>query len=363
MFSELDTPSLLVDRDRLQRNLSTFARLAAESGVAIRPHVKTHKSIEIAKLQISAGAVGITVAKLSEAEVYVAAGITDVFVAYPLIGEQKWQRAAELASRCRLLVGVESVTGVEGLATAAKAAGTTIGVRVEFDSGLHRSGVSTDELSRLCSEVMFHPSLCLEGIFTFRSSTFPGSEAMTIADMGKEEGQLLAVNAARLRACGFPIVSASGGSTPTSRCVADVPGVTEIRPGTYVFQDLMSLADGACGPDDLALTVLVTVVSRPGHSTAIVDAGSKTLAGDVEAGAAGLRSYGEVQGGGGRVAWLNEEHGAVQLADGYEPEVGERLRIVPVHACTVVNLADELVLVDGDRAVERWRVAARGCNR
>ena len=363
MFSELDTPPLLVDRDRLQRNVSKLATLAADSGIGLRPHVNTHKSIEIANLQIAAGASGITVAKVSEAQVYAEAGVTDIFVANPLVGEQKWQRAAELARQCRILVGVESVTSVEGLASAAKAAGTTVGVRVEFDSGLHRSGVPIDELSRMCSEVMSHRSLSLEGIFTFRSSTFHGSETMSMADVGREEGEMLAVNAARLRAFGFPIVSASGGSTPTSRYVVNVPGVTEIRPGTYVFQDLTSLAHGACGPDDLALSVLVTVVSRPRDSMAIVDAGSKTLAGDVEAGAVGVRSYGEVQGGGGRIAWLNEEHGAVQLKPGYEPAVGDRLRIVPVHACTVVNLADELVLNDGDRAVERWGVAARGCNR
>ena len=362
-IADIDTPALLVDRPRLEHNVATFAQVAKAAGVAFRPHVKTHKTIEIARMQLGAGAVGITVAKLSEAEVYAKAGIDDIFVAYPIIGECKWWKAAELARDARLIVGVDSVTGAEGLARAARAAGIVIDVRAEFDSGLHRSGVNLADLSRLCAQITRHASLRLEGIFTFRSSAFSGSAGRSAPELGEEEGQILARAAAQLRDQGFPIASASGGSTPTARAVARVPGVTEIRPGTYVFHDLMSRADNACDPGDLALSILTTVVSRPSPSVAIVDAGSKTLAGDVEAGAADLTGYGEVYDGGGHVAWLNEEHAAVQLAPGYDPSVGERMRLVPVHVCTAVNLADDLILVDGDQVLTRWPVAARGCNR
>lgn len=360
---ELDTPAVLVDRRRLERNIATYAAIAAEAGIALRPHVKTHKTLEIARLQLAAGSPGITVAKLSEAEVYLDAGVEDIFVAYPIVGELKWQKAAKLSTRGRLTVGADSVIGVRGLARAAQAAESGIGVRLELDSGLRRSGVSVERLTELCAEVMRHPPLRLDGIFTFRSSAYPGSAGMPVADMGTEEGQLLASAAERLREQGFPIRSVSGGSTPTARSVARVPGVTEIRPGTYVFQDLMSRADGACTTDDLALSVLTTVVSRPSESVAIVDAGSKTLAGDAEASTASVKGYGEIYGGGGYVAWLNEEHGAVQLTGGWQPDVTDRLRIFPAHVCTVTNLADELIVIDGDQVTGAWPVTARGCNR
>lgn len=362
VLDALDTPSVLVDLARLKRNVANFAGSARSTGVDLRPHVKTHKTVEIAELQRAAGAVGITVAKLSEAEVYVAAGFDDIFVAYPIVGEQKWRHAAELARRCRLIVGVESNFGIEGLAAAAKAAGVVIAVRVEFDSGLRRSGASVDQLAALCEEVMRNDGLELEGIFTFRSSAFPGSQGRSIAALGKEEGELLADVATALRDAGFPIRSVSGGSTPTGLHVASVPGVTEIRPGTYVFNDLMVRADGGCEEDALALTILATVVSRPDESMAIIDAGSKTLAGDGEMGPSGACHHGELVGDGGYLAWLNEEHGAVRLLNDFQPRIGERVRVYPVHVCTVVNLASTLVVVDGDRVIDRWTVAARGCN-
>lgn len=362
MLDTLDTPTVLVDLKRLGHNIASFADTARATGVNLRPHVKTHKTVEIAQLQRAAGAAGITVAKLSEAAVYAAAGFDDIFVAYPVIGEHKWRHAAELARKCRMIVGVESSVGIEGIAEAAKAAGVVVAVRVEFDSGLRRSGGPIDQIGTLCSEVMRHDELELEGVFTFRSSAFPGSDGRPVASLGKEEGELLAHVASRLREAGFPIRSASGGSTPTGRDVASVPGVTEIRPGTYVFNDLMVRADGACGEDALALSILATVVSRPDTSTAIVDAGSKTLASDAQTGLSGSRVHGELVGGGGYLTWLNEEHGAVTLANNVQPRVGERVRIYPVHVCTVVNLADRLVVVDGDEVVDHWAVEARGCN-
>lgn len=363
LTAELDTPVLLVEQGRLERNLVRYAAIAREAGVSLRPHVKTHKTLEIARAQLEHGSPGITVAKLSEAAVYVEAGFKDIFVAYPVVGEKKCQRAVELNRRARVAVGADSVDGVRGLGRAADAGGTTVEVLVELDSGLGRSGTSIEALERVCAEVMLHEQLRLEGVFTFRSTAFPGSSKMSVAEMGRWEGELLVAAAESLRAEGFPIKTVSGGSTPTAASVVGVPGVTEVRPGTYVFHDLMTRADGACRTEDFALRVLTTVVSRPRASVAIVDAGSKTLAGDVEAGAASLRFFAETPDGRGRVTWLNEEHGALELARGWSPELGERVRLVPAHVCTVVNLADELVLVDGEEVVETWRVAARGCNR
>jgi D-serine deaminase-like pyridoxal phosphate-dependent protein len=354
----LDTPAILVDEARLARNVAGFSAVARSAGVGLRPHVKTHKTIEIARLQRDAGATGLTVAKLSEAAVYVEAGFDDIFVAYPVIGAAKWDRAAALAEACRLAVGVESVVGIAGLGNAAARRGSVINVRVEFDSGLHRSGAQISQLAGLCRAVLDQPGLHLDGIFTFRSSAFAGSAGQSAAELGAAEGLLLAETAATLRDAGLPIDVVSGGSTPTGAATAASAGVTEIRPGTYVFHDRMTVADGAATADDVALTVLTTVVSRPAEDVAIVDAGSKTLAADVVPAKAGLLGYAEVVGGGGHVEWLNEEHGAVRLAGGYRPKVGDTMRLVPNHVCTVVNLSPELVVVSGDAVVGRWPVAA-----
>jgi len=159
VIEEVDTPALLVDRARLDRNIATYARMAADAGVALRPHVKTHKTIEIARQQLAAGSPGITVAKLSEAKVYIDAGITDIFVAYPVVGERKWRRAAELNERGRVVVGVESVAGIQGLAAAAEARSVQIGVLAELDSGLGRTGVAERGLEALCDEVERHRRL------------------------------------------------------------------------------------------------------------------------------------------------------------------------------------------------------------
>lgn len=362
-IDEVDTPALLVDRQRLDKNIASFSGMAKTAGVSLRPHVKTHKTIEIARRQLAAGSRGITVAKLSEAEAYVDAGITDIFVAYPVVGEIKWRRAADLNERARVAVGVDSATGIRGLAAAARRQSVDIGVRVELDSGLGRTGVAEPYLEELCAEVMRHDSLRLEGVFTFRSSAFPGSAGRSVAELGADEGGKLVAAGVHLRKLGFPVEVLSGGSTPTARAVAGVGGVTEVRPGTYVFHDLMTLADGACSASDLALSVLTTVVSRRGSEFAMVDAGSKTLAGDCEVRSAERMCLAETLDGRGGIAWLNEEHGALRLSDAWSPTIGERIRLTPAHVCTVVNLADQLLVMEDDKVVDEWRVAARGCNR
>ncbi|MEI7778388.1 MAG: alanine racemase [Actinomycetes bacterium] len=356
----VETPALLVDRSRLIRNIANYAGVAKANNVALRPHVKTHKTIQIAQMQRDAGATGLTVAKLSEASVYADAGFADIFVAYPVIGPLKWAAAAKLADTCRLTVGVESETGVAGLGDAAVARGAVIRARVEFDSGLHRTGATLDDLVGLCRKVDDHPGLVLDGIFTFRSSSFDGSSGRTAAELGHDEGELLSATANRLRDLGIRIEVVSGGSTPTGHATAASGGVTEIRPGTYVFHDRMTVLDGAASNDDLALSVLSTVVSRPSSSIAIVDAGSKTLAGDIDPESAGLRGYAEVVGGGGHIEWMNEEHGAVRLDADYQPGVGDPIRLIPNHVCTVVNLSRALLVVEGSKVVDRWDVVA-GC--
>ena len=358
---EVDTPALLVDHDRLDANIGRFAQMASQAGVALRPHIKTHKTLEIAALQVSAGASGITCAKLGEAEVYADAGFTDLFVAYPVIGREKARRAAKLARRCTLIVGVESAIGVQQLSEAASAVGVVLNVRLELDSGLRRTGVAPEAAEELCRLILAAPGLRLDGIFTFRGASFPGASTRDGEVLGHQEGEWMVAQAERLRAAGIPIHAVSVGSTFTAASAARVPGVTEVRPGTYVFFDRMTTRGGANTLNEIALSVLATVVSRPAQDMAIIDAGSKTFCGDVVPRDAGLKGYAvTVDGHSGIVERMNEEHGFVRLAAGFAPAIGDQLSFFPNHVCTTVNLSDEVVVVRQGAVTDRWRVAARG---
>lgn len=358
---EIDTPALLVDLDQLSANVRRFAEMVAPTGARLRPHIKTHKTIEIARRQLEAGASGISCAKLGEAEVYVEAGLHDIFVAYPIIGREKALRAAQLAQRCHLIVGVENSIGARQLSEAAQRVGATLNVRVELDSGLQRTGSAPENAAALCRQILDAPGLHLDGIFTFRGASFPGAPTHDPTELGRLEGEWMVAQAERLRAAGIPVQQVSAGSTPTSVGAAGVPGVTEVRPGTYVFFDRMTCRLGTSQPGEIALSILATVVSRPAPDIAIIDAGSKTFCGDVVPASAGLEGYGvTVDGQSGIVERMNEEHGIVRLAEGYTPAIGEKLAFFPNHVCTSVNLSDELVIVQQGMVKDIWRVAARG---
>jgi D-serine deaminase-like pyridoxal phosphate-dependent protein len=360
-IADIDTPALLVDRQRLEANIRRFAEIAAQAGVALRPHIKTHKTLEIAQMQLRAGAGGITCAKLGEAEVYAAHGFRDIFVAYPVIGPIKARRAAQLARTCRLIVGVESVTGIQQLSEAASAEDVTLSVRLELDSGLHRTGVLPEIAEELCRLILTAPGLHLDGLFTFRGASFPDAPSRDRDVLGRLEGEWMVAQADRLRDAGIPIDSVSVGSTPTAQAAASVPGVTEVRPGTYVFFDRMTTRAGTASPDEISLSILTTIVSRPAPDIAVIDAGSKTFCGDIIPAQTGLEGYGvTVDGVSGIVERMNEEHGIVRLAAGYDPAIGEKLAFFPNHVCTSVNLSDELVIVQQGVVEDIWRVAARG---
>jgi len=352
---DLDTPCLVVDLERLERNIAGWQAAVSESGKRLRPHMKTHKTIEIARMQCDAGAVGITVAKVSEAELYVSAGFDDVVVAYPVVGERTWARVAALAGRARIAVNVESDVATRGLSRAAAAAGAEVGVWVDVDSGLGRCGVPPDrrQVLALTELVAGLPGLRLEGLTTYRGLGFPGADAVGRQRAGVDEGELVAELAS---AAG--VERAAAGSTPTGRAVSGVDGVTEVRAGTYVFNDLMQLGWGSAGEDDLALSILATVVSTNREGRLTVDAGSKTFSGDAvlsdELGRVVARSVG------GEVVLdgMTEEHAVGRRSR--PARVGERLRLYPVHVCTCVNLSDELYAVLGDRVEAVWRVAGRG---
>jgi D-serine deaminase-like pyridoxal phosphate-dependent protein len=362
---ELDTPALLVDLDRLERNIARWQEAADAAGVRLRPHVKTHKSVAIAALQREAGAHGIAVAKVGEAEVFARAGFEDIVIAYPVVGEAKWRRLAELAAATRITVNVDSPVAAVGLSAAAVAAGARVRVQIDLDTGFGRCGVpvgDAEAIEALAREIERLPGLELDGLTTHRGLFFPGADELTAQDAGAQEGGLVAAAAEALRAAGIPVDEVTAGGSLTGGAVACVPGITEVRAGTYVFNDLMQVSLGATTAENFALTVLATVVSVTGPDTATIDCGTKTFAGDtgvVGGDGLALRGMAECVERDAVVERMTEEHGLMRSFDG-PLGVGDRLSFVPVHACTCVNLADRLIAVRDGEVQEVWPVDARG---
>lgn len=355
---DLGTPAALVDLDVVERNVAAMAAAARARGVALRPHAKAHKTAELARLQLAAGARGLCVAKTGEAEVFAAAGFDDLFVAYPVVGEDKARRLLALADRLRLSVGIDSVEGARSLAAVFHAASRVLEARLKVDVGFHRVGVEPEAAVEAALRVAELPGLRLGGVFTHPGHAYAAPTPEALREVALHEGRTLVEAARRLRDAGLPAHVVSIGSTPTAREALGVAGVTEARPGVYVFNDASQVALGSCSPGDCALTVLATVVSVPAPGRAVLDAGSKTLSSDPLRPVAD--GHGTILGRKSRLERLSEEHGVVRVEPGETFRVGERVRVLPNHACVVVNLHDELVAVRGERVEGRLRVVARG---
>lgn len=360
MMDSLDTPRLLVDATRMEHNISRFHEAVRGNGVDLRSHVKTHKTPEIAQRQVAAGAVGIAAAKVSEAEVFVDAGIGDVVVAYPVFGEEKWRRLAELAKRCRLTVHAENVPAIEGLSRAAREADAEIHVRIELDTGFHRSGVDVDGAMALARKVA-DSGLKFDGITSHRSIFFPGHAGRPAEELATEEGAIMVAAADRIRAEGIAVRTVAAGSTPTSVPLSAVDGVTEVCAGTYVFYDAGMADLGVAAPDDIAISIPCTVVSRQSARRYTVDGGAKTFTKDTYPGKGG-DIFGRAVGRPDVIVALTDEHGIVETS-AQPPAVGDIVAFHPMHVCPVVNLADELIVTRMGKVEAVWTVAARGRNR
>lgn len=356
--ADVETPAVLVDLDVLERNVARMAEAVRTHGVRLRPHAKTHKVIEVGRMQIAAGARGLCLAKPGEAEVFAAAGFDDIFLAYPIYGADKARRLLALADRVRLAVGADSVEGARTLGDTFHAAGRRLDVLLKVDVGSHRVGVLAEDALDLARGLADLPGVRLRGVFTHSGLGYHAATPEAVAEAGRSEGRIMAEVAARLRGDGLPVEEVSVGSTPTALSAMAIAGVTECRPGTYVYQDASQVDLGTCRLEDCALTVLATVVSAPARDRAVVDAGSKTLSSDRLWPRAG--GHGWIVGQRSRVQRLSEEHGVVELVEGEALRVGERVRILPNHACVVSNLHDEIQAVRGDRIEAVWKVAARG---
>ncbi len=358
----VETPHVLIDSAKTRKNIEKMAEISGRNGVALRPHVKTHKIPAIARAQVEAGAAGITVAKVSEADVMADAGLEDIFIAYPLVTNSRIRRAVELSRRLeRLMVGVDSLEGARRLSAAAE--DDVLEVRLEVDTGLRRTGVAYDEAVELARPIDAFDNLDLSGIYTYRGAVLDGSPTLDRKNAGLEEGELMVSLAGLMRERGLDIRDVSLGSTPTAGYAAEVEGVTEIRPGTYVFYDRMQARLGACSLDECAATVACTVVSRPHEDLAVIDGGSKTFATDVQPGKEplNLEGFGHVVGyPGATLERLTEEHGMLAVTAEHDLKAGDTLQIIPNHVCSTVNLHDAVYLAGDDGAVEELRVAARG---
>lgn len=354
----VDSPVALVDLDRLDANVERMAAIARDARVDLRPHGKSHKLPQVARRQIDAGAVGLTVAKLGEAEVFVDGGVEDVLVAFPLWGEAKWRRACELARRVRLAVAVDSRECAEELARRAAELGVVLGARIEVEAGFHRCGVQTPaQAADLAERIAALPALDFEGVMSFAGQSYeqPIGGASRIA---RADAAALAAAADAIRARGIEVRTVSAGGTPTVREVARLDGITEIRPGAYAFSDRDQVAHGWGSLEDCALTIAATVVSRPVPERAVTDAGTKALSSDAASQATG---WGAVVGRPDlAIDRLTEEHGIIDVPAGVELPLGTQLRIVPNHGCGTLNMHDEVVVHRGGDVLGTWRVAARG---
>jgi D-serine deaminase-like pyridoxal phosphate-dependent protein len=361
-----DTPELIVDLAVLRDNVEREARAAGEAGVALRPHIKTHKLPEVARMQIEAGAVGIQVAKLGEAEVMIDSGIDDVLIGYPIVGPLKVERLMSLAERARITVSLDALAVAEPIAAAAAARGISIGLLVELDTGLSRIGVAPGpDAVELAESIAELDGVELIGVLTHEGHAYARAQSSEdLERLTRDACEQTVATAEAIRARGIPAPVVSVGSSGTFRFAIHVNGVTEVRPGTYVFNDLTQVALGAATEADLAAVVVATVVSGPRDCEVVLDAGSKALTSDRMIVNHAPATHGAVftaDGNAGEIVRLSEEHGVAAFASpGQAPGIGEHVVIVPNHVCPVINLFETATIVSDASVVDRWSVAARG---
>jgi len=358
-IDQLETPAALVDLDILAQNLDRMAEYSALHGFALRPHVKTHKSPRIAAEQLRLGAVGLTCATPRELEVM--ADVTrDLVLAYPLLGAAKLARALSLPAEVQLTVAVDSMIAVDALAATARVVDRPVQVYVELDMGMHRVGVQrVDDAIALAMRVQEQPPLTFAGIMFY-----PGHIREPVGEQDAKLEQLrtdLSLALARMEDAGVRPGVVSGGSTPAAWRMHEIPGVTEVRPGTYVYNDRTTAEIGACAWEDCAFTVLATVVSTAVEGQAVVDAGCKALGREPVRGASGEGYAAMLDRPEVTVQRMSEEHGILDLSrTSWRPRVGDQVRLVPNHVCIVVHLNDVIHGVRRNIVESHWPVSARG---
>lgn len=362
MYEYLPTPAVAADLKQMEENTRRMVQEAAEYGIKVRPHIKPHKSIEIAKMQLELGCRGVTCAKLGEAEVMADGGIKDILIAFPLIGADKMERLKKLAERAEITVIVNSEEGARQLSEAGEQCGRKIRVLIEVDGGINRGGRKPyGETVEFARKIRDLSGIAIKGILYYGGTIYSETTREGFERAADREREEITKTAAMLTEEGFEMGILSGGNSYSSKLPEHLRGVTEVRPGHYLFNDVGQLCSGFAREEECALKVISTVVSRMDGHHAIIDAGSKTLTADV----CGKRGgYGYVE---GRpdiwITKLNEEHGFIESDGELDMEIGDKIAVIPNHACVVPNLADEIYGMRDGRVDHMIKIDARGKNR
>ena len=364
-LTDLPTPQVLIDHHRLKNNIDRVQQLASSAGMRLRPHAKTHKSPIVARMQLDRGAVGICCAKIGEADVFANAGVADIRLPYP-VNPINAPRLLAVMDRAAMSIIVDNLDVARGWSDSMVAAGRTLDVLVKVDVGFHRCGIDPDaDPIAFVRSIASMRGLRLRGLLSHAGHGYHAASEADVCAIAQREAETLTALRAQAAASGIALDEISVGATPTLRYSVRQRGLTELRPGNYAYFDRTQIALGAATLDDCALTVLATVVAKhPGRI--ILDSGSKTLTNDTARGISAAPGYGAVLTGDGAideglfVERLSEEHATVRVATETRLRPGDRVRVLPNHACTVSNLVDLVRLVEGETVIDSLPVAARG---
>jgi len=340
---DLETPSILINMDIMERNIARIQERCDSLGIQLRPHIKTHKIPALAQLQLAQGAIGIACQKVSEAEVFADAGITDIEIPYNIVGKLKTARLAALAKRAQLIVTVDSQPVIAGIAEAAREAGVTIRMMVELVSEQNRTGTTPEDAFRLAQYIQEEDGVQFAGVMIYPTNASVRPRLLKTLELLKEAG--------------IPVEMVSGGGTGAILEAHEVPELTEFRIGTYIFNDWRTVAHEWATMEDCAMTIRTTVVSANDKGRVIIDAGGKTVTLDKHEGLHGyIVEYPEA-----RFYQTSEEHGFLDFS-AYDqiPKVGDIVHIIPVHTCIVTNLHNQIYGVRGEQIEHTWSIAARG---
>lgn len=350
----LDTPAMLVDLDIAEANIASMAAFARRSGLRLRPHLKTHKSLAMARRQLAAGAVGLCAATVGEAAAFAAGGVTDLTLAYPVVGARKLERLAAVCRAADLTLVADSTAVADGYQEVARQAGRTLRVLIEVDTGMGRVGATPDAAPGLARHLSGCHGLEFHGILTHAGHAHDAEGQLGVERVAREEAAIMGAVRAELERAGHEVAVVSAGSSLTARYLSAADGITEIRPGTYVYNDLRTLACWSCTYEEIAATMLATVISVDG-TRVVVDAGSKTLTTSTDPvyGQGHLLSRPD-----GAFTRLSEEHGVLSVDGAPRLSVGDRVRILPIHACVWSDLQPEVYGIRDGHVVERIRVDA-----
>lgn len=364
MIDQLDTPSLLLNLNTLEENLQGIIDFTTANEVNYRPHIKTHKSVDIAKMQMEKGAVGITVATAGEAEVMAAGGIGDILIAYPIASVKKLERIEKITSIAKIILTVDSTEQASLINNFFERKKIQLDVWIKVNSGLNRCGVESEEVVDLAKHIKQLRALSLQGIFTHAGHSYAAASHEEIEKIALEEAHAVIRSSELCEQAGIHIKHRSVGSTPTYQMSGVVDGITEVRPGNAVFLDMVQVGLGVASVENCALTVLSSIGSiKPNRI--VIDAGSKTL--NLDKGAHGNESitgHGYIQEYPHlTLERLSEEHGVIPLSEEVKDlHITDKLTIIPNHACTVVNLFEEYIVHRDGTIVDTWKVHARGRN-